>query len=122
MSEQCSVMTFSRMGTRSFVASVLSRSLGMVMGGANVAAHFPGAVVLSVRGMMGQSYFCANIVGRGVMDVSCPKRGSWMPAFPECWSASMARMLPSLMNLLAWMRPRLRAKSLEPSFSRLLVM
>lgn len=31
-------------------------------------------------------------------------------------------MLPSRRNLLAWMRPRLRAKSFDPSFSRLLVM
>lgn len=57
MSEECSDMTFSRIGMSSFVASTLSKSLGILMGEAKFAAHLPGEVVLSVSGMIGQLYF-----------------------------------------------------------------
>ncbi len=122
MSEQCSVMMDSITGMMSLVAAVLSSPVGIVMGAPKRATHLPGFTVLSETGMIGQSYFCASIVGRGVMEVSFPKSGSWMPAFPECWSARIPRTPPSRRNLLASMSPRLRPKRRLPSRSRLIVM
>lgn len=83
MSAECCFMMASMWGMIFWVASDLERFLSMLMGALISICHFPGVSVWTVTGMMGQSYFWARMPGRGVMEVSLPKSGSFTPAFPE---------------------------------------